>query len=206
MEAKNTSMNPVEKKKDTFSHILDILDKISEWAGKIISLLIFPMILVTLVLILGRRLEGFTGFIGQTGVLFNPDEDELPFFTVLISVYFTLGSGYALLTDSFISIDFFEDKLSARAKAWVHVITYLMFFFVFIIIFWTTTQDLIEQLQSMEGETPIAATALMRLEGYTDIWTYVAWPVGMFLLLLAGASRSLRDILFLKTGGNENGV
>lgn len=198
-------MENIERKNRGIIRVLDIIDAISDWAGKIISFAIIPMVLITLALVLGRRLLQWIPMIAENGVLYNPDEDELPFFIVLITVYSTLGAGFALHRNQFINFDLVQNHFSPRTKALIEVLTYVLFFAAFGIIMYTVTQDLIGALTEGQAATFGNQTALNQLVGYTDIWTYIAWPIGMFLLLLEGLSRCIRDVLILVNGGKQNG-
>lgn len=193
---------PLKRRQSDIERVLDIIDTISIWAGKIFSWAIIPMFLITIILIIGRHLEGFVGIIGETGAMYNPDEDELPFFTVATTIYFTLGAAFTLHDNGFVNFDMFEEHWSPKTKAIVSLITYTLFFVVFALIFWSTLGDLIDQLG--QEEQPLAATVLEHLEGYTDIWTNFAWPIGMFFLLLEGISRYIRNILIVVRGGEKN--
>ncbi len=203
MEASNVSTY-ARTKKSPLIRVLDFVDTISDWVGKIFSLLVIVMVILTLLLIIQRQLGTYFSHVVETGAFYNPDEEELPFFTTFTIMYFTLGAGYTLHHDTFISFDVFEKHLSPKWQAWLRLITYPLFFLAFSFILHGAIGDLMVLL----GEGPEAAfgaeTELTRLEGYTNAWVFYSWVIGVSLLLLEGASRYARTILTLASGGNQN--
>lgn len=203
MAASNVSTY-ARTKKSSLIRVLDVIDTISDWVGKIFSLLVIVMVILTILLIIQRQFASHFFQVVQTGAFYNPDEEELPFFTTFIIMYFTLGAGYTLHHDTFISFDVFERRLSPKWQAWLKIITYPLFFLAFSFILHGAIGDLMELLEEGEEAAFGVETELMTLTGYTNAWIFYSWVIGVFLLLLEGASRYARAILILASGGNQN--
>lgn len=101
---------------------LHIIDNISEWTGKIFSWLIVILTILVILEVILRR------FLGRPTV-WN--------FEVTIQLYafhFMIVSAYALLRKSHVAIDIFYGKLSQKTKAICDVVTYVTFFFPFLLV------------------------------------------------------------------------
>jgi TRAP-type mannitol/chloroaromatic compound transport system permease small subunit len=205
MQASNITLNHAQKKNGTILRILDVIDTISDWAGKGIGLLVIPMLILTLFLILDRSVFKSIVQLVAPGQFYNPDEEELPFFTTFIIMYFTLGAGYTLHHDGFIYFDVLYNRFSPRVKAFLNVCTYTLFFLTFGILLYGAWGDIIVLFEEGEEAAFGAQTELTQLQGYTNAWIYYSWFIGIILLLLEGVSRFLRNILILLGGGAKNG-
>lgn len=203
MEASNVSTY-ARTKKSSLIRVLDFIDTFSDWAGKIISLLVILMVILTLLLIIQRQFGGYFRHVVESGAFYNPDEEELPFFTTFIIMYFTLGAGYTLHHDTFIRFDVFERRLSPKWRAWLTIIVYPLFFLAFSIILHGAIGNLMILLEEGEEVAFGAETELTRLEGFTSPGIFWSWVIGVSLLLLEGVSRYVRTILTLVNGGDQN--
>jgi len=182
--------------------ILHAIDTVSDAVGKTVSFLIIPIMLVALALIIFRRLLPYTGI-----TIWTAADEELPTSAILLSVYFTLGAGYALHTHAFINYDLIQARFSPVIKAWLTIATYILFFIAFGTVAWMVTQDLVAAIQDGIGVVagPGSPTPLMRLEAYMQILTLLAWPAGLSLLLLEGASRFIEALVVILQGDTGNG-
>jgi TRAP-type mannitol/chloroaromatic compound transport system permease small subunit len=203
MEASNVSAY-ARTKKSSLIRVLDVIDTVSDWVGKFFSLLVILMVILTLLLIIQRQFGAFFRHVVESGAFYNPDEEELPFFTTFIIMYFTLGAGYTLHHNTFISFDVFEKHLSPKWQAWLRLITYPLFFLAFSFILHGAIGDLMVLLEEGEEAAFGAETELTRLEGFTSPGIFWSWVIGVSFLLLEGASRYARAILTLASGGNQN--
>jgi TRAP-type mannitol/chloroaromatic compound transport system permease small subunit len=173
--------------------------------GKGIGLLVIPMLILTLFLILDREVFKSLTQLVAPGEFYNPDEEELPFFTTFIIMYFTLGAGYTLHHDGFIWFDVFYNRFSPRVKAFLNVCTYSLFFLTFGILLNGAWEDLLVFFEEGEEAAFGAETELTQLQGYTNSWVYYSWFFGIILLLLEGVSRFTRNFLILLGGEAKNG-
>ena len=204
MAVNNVALTGFKPPKSPLIRILDFIDTFDDWAGKIISLLVIVMVLLTILLVIQRQVAAHFFQVVQSGAFYNPDEEELPFFTSFIIVYFTLGAGYTLHHDTFVRFDVFEHRLSPKWQAWVKIITYPLFFLAFSFILYGAVGDLMVLIEEGEEAAFGAQTELMTLTGYSNAWIYYSWVIGVALLLLEGFSQYVRTILTLVRGGNQN--
>lgn len=102
--------------------VLHFIDNISEWTGRIFS---WTVVVLTILVVLEVILRRFVG----RPTIWN--------FEVTIQLYafhFMIVSAYALLWKAHVSIDVLYQRLSQRKKAICDVITYIVFFFPFLLV------------------------------------------------------------------------
>jgi TRAP-type mannitol/chloroaromatic compound transport system permease small subunit len=204
MTAANVSLTHPKNHKSTLVRVIDVIDAISDWAGKGMSLMIIPILILTLYLILDRSVFKSVSQLVAPGQFYNPDEEELPFFTTFIIMYFTLGAGYTLHHDGFIWFDVLYNRFSPRVKALLNVCTYFIFFITFGILLYGAWGDLMLLLEEGEEAAFGAEKELTQLQGYTNSWIFYSWVIGLVLLLLEGAGRFIRNLLILLGGEAQN--
>jgi len=101
---------------------LKVVDLTSEWTGRICCWVIIPLMLLVV-------LEVVLRYFFNHPTIWN--------FEITVQIYafhFMIVAAFALLHGSHVAIDVFSQKLSKRAKAVLDVITYIIFFFPFMII------------------------------------------------------------------------
>ena len=204
METNSAPLIRFKTNKSTLIRILDTIDTVSDLMGKAIAYMVIPMLLLTMLLIIDRVFLKVISQIVNPGEFYNPDEEELPFFTTFIIMYFTLGAGYTLHHDDFIFFDVIFNRFSPRVKAFLNVCTYTLFFLTFGILLYGAWGDLMVLVEEGEEAAFGAQTELTQLQGYTNAWIYYSWFLGMVLLLLEGLSRYIRNILILVKREAEN--
>jgi TRAP-type mannitol/chloroaromatic compound transport system permease small subunit len=108
---------------------------------------------------------------------------------------YLLGASYDLRYDAHTRVDVFFNMLSPRARALVNVIASLVFFFpLFLMMLYLGIVWAIKAVKVHEVM-------------FTSFWYPPAWPyrtvfaVGIFLLLLQGVVNLVKNIYFLKRGG-----
>ena len=100
--------------------ILDFIDNISEWTGKIFNWTVALLILLVVFEVILRR-------------IFNcPTIWNFEVTIQLYALYFMILAAYGLLHKSHVAVDILYSKFSKRTKAVIDVITYLIFFFPFL--------------------------------------------------------------------------
>jgi len=154
--------------------------KLNDFIGSYVSLLIYPMIgfLVW---------EVFMRYFLNQPTLWAQELSVL-----LYAVYFLLGGSYALLWGAHINMDIIYKRLSIRKKAILDLVTWMFFYFFCGVIFW-------------EG-FKFAWISVEMLEHSSSVWEPPIWPVkvciplGGFLILLQGLSKTMRDLHIILTG------
>jgi len=159
--------------------LLDVIDAISEWTGKIVSFLIILMI-------------GVIIWVAVLAPLFNLGgrQDSITTYANLLSVYIILGAAYALRTRAHVNIDILHRRFPLRTRALVDIATSTLFFIFVIILWW----QLIEKApwESLKLSPHLLAPPNWPVR--------LIWPVGIFLLLLQGLAKLARDVVSAITG------
>lgn len=108
----------------------------------------------------------------------------------LFAAVFMLGSGYALLKNAHVRIDFIAARLSARARNWIDVIGIMLVLIPFCVILIVLGWPYFAQAYH-SGEMSQNAGGLIR-------WpVYAMLPLGFALLLMQGLSELIKRVLFL---------
>ena len=102
--------------------VLHFIDIISEWTGRIFSWII---VVLTLLVVLEVVLRRFFG---------KPTIWNFEVTKQLYAFHFMIVSAYALLWKAHVAIDVFYERLSHKTKAICDVITYIIFFFPFLLV------------------------------------------------------------------------
>ncbi|MBW1648889.1 MAG: TRAP transporter small permease subunit [Deltaproteobacteria bacterium] len=162
--------------------IIQAIDLISEWSGKIGSLLI-------LVLIFGMSYDMFTRY-----AFSKPNFWAYDMVYITYGAYTMLGMGFALLMKNHVRMDLFLDKLPPRVQAWIDIVCYLLLFF-----------PLVFLLTKLTGVNAI--DAIRRGErSYASVWRPHLGPFKCVLLygfgvfLLQGISEFFKRCLYLWKG------
>ena len=150
------------------------IDSISKWTGRIIGYFIVLMMLVLLY-------EVFLRY-----VLDNPTNWAHETSLYMFGSYFMLLGGYALYSRSHISMDLLYGRFSPRKKAIMDVITALLFFFFIGGLFYYGAE--------------YAWDAVTRQQSSGTAWNPPLYPfklmipISAFLLLLSGVAKFIRDL------------
>ena len=153
--------------------VLTIIDRISEWSGKIFSWLIF----VTMAVI------GFEIFMR----LFEKSQIwvfDISLFTA--GVAYVIGGAYTLLRDRHVKMDIIYSRCSPRVQAILDIITFPGFLVFCGILLWAGGIRAWESFVQQER----LVTAFMPI-----LWP-VRWmiPLGGLLIILQGLAKLVRDI------------
>jgi TRAP-type mannitol/chloroaromatic compound transport system permease small subunit len=161
--------------------VLDIIDNISEYTGKICRWAIVLLALVMCYEVFSRYVFG------------KPTIWSFEISVMLYAFYFMMNASYALLYKSHVSIDIFYEKLSKRGKALLDIISSSMFFFPFLIVILIHgTEFAADAWKILERSWSNFAPPLYPIK------TVV--PVFAFLLLLQGFALLYRNFQILITG------
>ncbi|MBC8460900.1 MAG: TRAP transporter small permease subunit [Deltaproteobacteria bacterium] len=100
--------------------ILNFIDNISEWTGRIFNWTVVLLILLVVLEVILRR------------VFKRPTIWNFEVTIQLYALHFMILAAYALLHKSHVAIDILHEKFSKRTRAILDVTTYLIFFFPFL--------------------------------------------------------------------------
>ena len=150
--------------------LLHTLDNISEWSGKVISFLIYLIMLVVLWEIIAR-----TFFRAPT--IWAHELSTFLFGSIAI-----LAGAYVLRHGAHVNVDIISVRLSLRMRAIVDIVTFTLFFLFCGALIWM----LLERTQS-SWAPPIYPIKLMV-------------PLGGSLLMLQGLAKFIRDFITAITG------
>jgi len=156
------------------------IDTIGLWTGRLICLLLVPVMLAMVYEVVARKL-----FIAPTDWAFDISR-------MLVGAMFMLGAGYALMRGVHIRADFLYRTFEVKTQAKIDAFLYLLFFFPGMLFFF---------LVSFE----YTWTAWVRWELSMDTaWmaplapARTAMPLGAFFLLLQGISELLKCVYAIK--------
>lgn len=159
--------------------ITNVLDSINEYAGRITSVVIYALLLVVVFEVISRK-------------IFNaPTVWGFDLSVMLYAAMFLLGGGYALKYKAHVAIDVLTTRFSKKTQALISIVSYLVFFFPFMIVI-------------------IYVTGAFALQSWADLersqspWNQPLYhfktlmPIGFSLLFLQGISEFLKTIMNLK--------
>ena len=160
--------------------ILRFIDNLSEWSGKVVSLLIYGVLGTLIYEILARYLFNKpTIWAHETSVFF-------------FGAYFMLGAAYGLKNEGMIHVDIIIRRLPRRTQATLNVITFLFFLAVCMSLVWGGGNDAVYSWRVWEHTNTTWGPPLYPLK------TVV--PIAAFLLLLQGIAHLIRDACIAFTG------
>lgn len=160
------------------------IDSLSTWVGKFTMWLI----LVTTLVSAGNALVRKIFNVSSNGLL------EIQWY--MFAAVFLLGSGYGLLKNSHVRIDFISTKLSDRTRNWIDVFGIILVLMPFCLIaIYLGWPFFIQAFNS--GEMSQNAGGLIRWPAYVLI------PLGFALLMLQGVSELIKRLAFLNGHGPD---
>jgi TRAP-type mannitol/chloroaromatic compound transport system permease small subunit len=174
---------PLDDFRVSMGKVIRVIDTISEWSGKTVSWLV---LVFTLVL----------GYEIVMRYIFNaPTKWAFDISYMLGGSYFLLGEAYTLLKKKHVRIDIFYALFSARKKALVDILFYLILFFP---LWGVLLHKLIPYvyLSWITGERSMQGYWMPILYPFKTVM-----PVGIFLFLLQGVAEFCRAILVFVRGG-----
>ena len=155
------------------------LDRFAEITGRVIAWLTLAMVLITVAVVVLRKLFETGSIALQESV------------TYLHAAVFMLGSAYTLKHDGHVRVDIFYQKFSPRTRAWVDLLgTLLLLFPVCLYILFSSLQYVGASWSMLEGSREAGG-----LDGVFLLKTAI--PVMAVLLLLQGCSIVLHKTLLL---------
>ena len=160
--------------------ILQLLERVNEWAGKIVAPLMVAFVVVLIWEVIARY------------VFRSPTKWAHETTTMIFGVYFILAGGYALRHRVHVNMDLVYSRLSTRGKAILDLITSPLFFLFCLLIVWKGSEMALRSLINLETSNSNWGPPLYPIK--------IAIPLGGFLILLEGFTKLVRDILNVKRG------
>ncbi|MEL6436372.1 MAG: TRAP transporter small permease subunit [Pseudomonadota bacterium] len=162
-------MNPIHKV------IIHTIDLISDWSGKIVCLLVVPIMIAMVYEVVARKL-----FIAPTLWAFDISR-------MFYGMMFMLGAAYGLMHGLHIRADFLYRLFSDRVQGRIDLVLYIVLFLPsMLFLFFASYEFAMKSI--MQGERAGDST-----------WAPIVWPVktalaaGVFLLLIQGISEILKS-------------
>jgi len=156
------------------------IDSLSGWSGKVVSLLIFPVIVVIIYEVVMR-------YVFDAPTLWAHESSQL-----MYGFYGIMGGAYCLQQKSHVNVELLYARFSLRGRAFLDILTSPLFF-MFCVVF------------ILEG-LGIGLRSLNMLEHSSSAWAPPVWPcklaipLGALLLMLQGLAKSVRDFYIVITG------
>ena len=167
----------------TLPTFLKFCDCVSEWVGGKFAWVAVPITLVIVYEVIWRR------------VFHDPHLWAFEVTTLLYSIHFMMVGAYGLLHNAHVNIDLIYSRLSRRWQAGLDVVSYLLFFFPYFIIFLIAGTDLAADSWTI-GERTVTGRPFI-IPGMK-----ILIPISSFFLLLQGLAQFVRS-LFLCIRGRE---
>ena len=164
--------------------VLEAIDAISEWTGRITAFLIPGMMLIMTYEVVARYL------------LKSPTIWAMESTQYLFLATTALGGAYVLRHGGHVNVPILYSRLSTRTQAIVDVVTSLFFFFFMVALFgasWITTVESVVYLEHSPTywEPPIYPV-------------YIVMTAGIFLIILQALAKLVRDFATAITGKVES--
>ena len=165
--------------------ILDAIDALSNWTGKVFAFIIPIMMLVT-------TYEVVTRYVFQAPSIWALETTQYLFLSST-----ALGGAYVLLNRHHVNVSILYDRLSARSKAIIEVITAVFFFAFILVLFWHTFDITIESVTHLQHSPSYWGPPIYPV--------YIIMSLGILLMLIQGLSMFVRNIINLCTGNFDSG-
>ncbi len=160
---------------ENLDKLFKFVDRLSEWTGKVTSYLV-------LLLTGAISYEVICRYVFNAPTLWAQEVS-----TYLYGSFFMLGGAYVMLKDNHVRVDIFYSRISYRAKALVDIITFPIFFFLFVgILVWEGSKMAIWSWSIWEHTQSPWSPPIYPLK--------TVIPVASLLLLLQGVKKFIQSI------------
>ena len=169
-----------QRQMNFFRKYIHAINTLNELVGRLVSYLIYPMILILVYEVIMRY------------VFDHPTVWAHELSAFLYAIVFLLGSSYAMRYNSHICVEILYARLPVRAQAILDLITWNFFYFFIGLLLW-------------EG-WPFALKSIHRMELAGSVWDPPIWPIklciplGALLMLLQGSAKTIQDVHMAFTG------
>ena len=161
--------------------VMKFCDSVSEWTGQTVSWLIWIVMALCVFEVFTRR------------VLNSPHLWSYDVIDSFYSLHFMLLGGYTLLKGGHVSIDIFSIRCSKKTQSLLQIITYLIFFFPFFIVFFYTGCKSAFSSWSYFEKTAVGLPFVMPVMKTTI-------PLASLLILIQGIPELARHITTFRKG------
>ncbi len=162
--------------------LIAFLDTINRLTGSLIRWCALWMVLLQFIIVLLRYVFGISYIFLNEGVLY------------FHATLFMLGAGYTFLVDGHVRVDIFYARRSARGKAITDLLGHLFFLFPSLLMLaWFSWPTVLSSWKILEGPVSVGGIP-------ASFYLKSLIPAFCALLILQGVSRTIGDLVFLKTG------
>jgi len=151
----------------------DWIDILNERVGYVVSFLILPMTLISVIEVVLR-------YVFNRPTIWAWDTNMM-----LLGALTVMAGGYAFLKEGHVAMDAFVSRMSLRSRAVTALITSLLFFFGIGILAWQSGLAAWDSFLMREEVNSIWRPPLYPLK--------MLWPIGVLLLLLQGVAGFIRN-------------
>ena len=124
----------------TVQSIVNFIESMNEWIGKLVSWLTLVMVIITTLIVLLRYVFDIGWVAMQESVLF------------MHSLVFMLGAAYTFKQDGHVRVDIFYQRFTVKTKAWVDLLgTLLLLLPVSGLIIWSSWDYILNSWEIQEG-------------------------------------------------------
>ena len=124
----------------TVQSIVNFIESMNEWIGKLVSWLTLVMVIITTLIVLLRYVFDIGWVAMQESVLF------------MHSLVFMLGAAYTFKQDGHVRVDIFYQRFTVKTKAWVDLLgTLLLLLPVSGLIIWSSWEYILNSWEIQEG-------------------------------------------------------
>ena len=160
--------------------ILKLIDTVSEYQGRIVCVLIFPVIFIVLYEVISR-------YIFNTPTIWVHELSSH-----IIGTFVILGGAYALYLKAHVNVDVLYAKLSPRKRAILDLVSWCFFYLFIGIMLYEGVELAVRAWTIVErSQTPFAIPTY-------PLKTII--PIGAFFILLQGLAKTARDVVMVVTG------
>ena len=160
--------------------VLEYIDLINDWVGRVLSLIIIVIMFFAAYEVVMRY------FFSRPTIWVWEINSHL------LCVSGAFAGGYALLTDTHVSVDILSSRLSPRLRSLLNLFTSPLFFIFVGSLIWFGTQEAIRSIAVGEREISTFASPLYITKSLI--------PLGAVLMLLQGIAKYIREYKAFKEG------
>ena len=157
-----------------------IIERISEWSGKLISYLLIPILGIAFYEVVMRYVFHRPTRWATESIIFG------------CAFIYVIGAAWTMLSNRHVKIDLVYERVPHRGKRLLDFITFFFFALYIGFMLWVGAKYAWESFQLSETTGSNWSPPVYPVK--------IAFVVGVFLLLLQGIAKALRDIYFAITG------
>ncbi len=165
---------------NSLTGFIKFVDKMNDRMGKIVSLLIYPIMLVLVYEVTMR-------YVFNRPTIWAHETS-----CMLYGAHFVLGGAYALKHNAFVNVEVFYMRFSKRTRAIIDLVSWSMFYIFVGVLLWRSV--------------PWAWESFSVREFSDSTWGPYIWPskltipVAAFFMLLQGITKTIKDAVLAFTG------